>query len=157
MTSNSGLLDALLTPCGVASSIGVDATIFQYRALWDTGATGCVITERVAAQCGLTPIGVLQVLGVHGAEMVNAYLVNLHLPNDVVFENWRVTEGNLGDDTDVLIGMDVITRGDFAVTNKDGLTVFTFRIPSIARYDYVREHEASERRQRRRTRQRRRV
>lgn len=27
--------------------------------------------------------------------MVNAYLVNLHLPNDVVFENLRVTEGML--------------------------------------------------------------
>lgn len=156
MTSNSGLLDALLTPCGIASSIGDVAAILQCQALWDTGATGCVITEPIATQCGLTPIGVLQVFGVHGAEMVNAYLVNLHLPNDVVFENLRVTEGVLGDDIDVLIGMDVITRGDFAVTNKDGLTVFTFRIPSIARYDYVKEHEASERRRQRRARQRRR-
>ena len=150
------MLNALLTPCGIASSIGDDAAIFQFKALWDTGATGCVVTERVAIQCGLTPIGVLQVFGVHGAEMVNTYLVNLHLPNNVVFRNWRVTEGKLSDDVDVVIGMDVIVRGDFAVTNKDGLTVFTFRIPPIARYDYVKEHVASEKRQQKKARKRRR-
>lgn len=84
--------------------------------------------------------------------MVNACLVNLHLPNNVVFRNWRVTEGKLSNDVDVVIGMDVIACGDFAVTNKDGLTVFTFRIPSIARYDYVKEHVASEKRQQKRAR-----
>jgi len=56
------------------------------------------------------------------------------------------TEGTLGDDIGILIGMDVISCGDFAVTNRDNRTVFTFRMPSIARYDYVKEHEASERR-----------
>lgn len=35
--------------------------------------------------------------------------------------------------------MDVITKGDFAISNYDGKTVFTFRIPSIAVTDYIQE------------------
>ena len=37
----------------------------------------------------------------------------------------------------VLIGMDIITSGDFSVSNYNGKTVFTFRTPSQERIDYV--------------------
>jgi hypothetical protein len=49
-----------------------------------------------------------------------------------------VTKGDLGS-TDVLIGMDVICKGDFALTHKGGKTVFSFRYPSIATIDFLRE------------------
>ena len=32
------------------------------------------------------------------------------------------------EDNDIIIGMDTITRGDLAITNKDGETWFSFRI-----------------------------
>ena len=31
---------------------------------------------------------------------------------------------------DIIIGMDTITRGDLAITNQNGETWFSFRIPS---------------------------
>ena len=34
------------------------------------------------------------------------------------------------DEYDVIIGMDVICKGDFAITNLNGKTTFSFRIPS---------------------------
>ena len=40
---------------------------------------------------------------------------------------------------DVLIGMDIITQGDFAVTNRCGRTKFSFRFPSQADIDFVSE------------------
>ena len=40
---------------------------------------------------------------------------------------------------DVLIGMDVITQGDFAVTNREGRTVFSFRVPSLIHLDFGRQ------------------
>ena len=40
------------------------------------------------------------------------------------------------DEYDVVIGMDVICNGDFAVTNKDGNTTFSFRIPSEETIDF---------------------
>ena len=41
--------------------------------------------------------------------------------------------------TEVLIGMDIISLGDFAVTNLNNKTWFTFRMPSVARLDFVKE------------------
>ena len=40
-------------------------------------------------------------------------------------------------DTDMLIGMDIITLCDFAITNKDGKTTFSFDIPSSRVTDYT--------------------
>ena len=40
---------------------------------------------------------------------------------------------------DVLLGMDIITIGDFSITNQAGNTVFSFRVPSQHTIDYVAE------------------
>ena len=45
------------------------------------------------------------------------------------------------DEFGVLIGMDVIGFGDFAITNVNGITKVSFRIPSIAEIDYVMESQ----------------
>ena len=66
------------------------------------------------------------------------YSVNIELPNEVVFPGLLVTLGDfLGGD--VLIGMDIIGAGDFAVTNQNGITKFSYRYPSSADIDFVRE------------------
>ena len=54
----------------------------------------------------------------------------------------RVTMGTLPPRSDVLIGMDLISQGDFSVTNKGGSTVFSFRVPSQVHTDYVKEHNS---------------
>lgn len=56
------------------------------------------------------------------------YLVNVYLPNKVAMPEVRVTKGDLRG-ADILIGMSIIGEGDFAVTNKGGITKFSFRIP----------------------------
>ena len=40
---------------------------------------------------------------------------------------------------DVLIGMDILGLGDFAVTHHDGKTVFSFCVPSRRHIDFVSE------------------
>ena len=40
---------------------------------------------------------------------------------------------------DVLIGMDIITLGDFSITNVGGKTIFSFRVPSTETIDYVQQ------------------
>ena len=49
-----------------------------------------------------------------------------------------VTSGKLSD-TDFLIGMDIITLGDFSVTNLNEKTTFSFRYPSCETINYVEE------------------
>ena len=69
---------------------------------------------------------------------MDTYLVNITLPNGVRFPGVRVSEGKIAG-ADILIGMDIISSGDFALTNRDGKTTFTFRYPSIADIDFVQE------------------
>ena len=108
-----------------------------FPAIWDTGATRSVISQSVVDTCGLESIGVETVYHAQGeAHDVPAFLVNVGLPNNVRFPGLRVTLGELGD-ADVLIGMDIIKAGDFAVTHRGGTTKFSFRIPSQADIDFV--------------------
>ena len=109
----------------------------EYKALWDTGATGSVITRKVVDECGLKPIGRANVHHAKGTSTTLVYLVSVFLPNNVCFPSLRVTEGDLPGNVEVLIGMDIIGRGDFAISNKDGKTAFTFRMPSLERIDFV--------------------
>ena len=111
----------------------------EFTAIWDTGATGSVITQKVIDACSLAPTGMVEVHGVHDSQFSETFLVNIRLPNSVAFGQLRVTKGNLKD-ADVLIGMDIMNRGDFAVTNLGGVTKFTFRVPSIVHIDFVEEH-----------------
>jgi hypothetical protein len=39
-----------------------------------------------------------------------------------------------------ILGMDIITLGDFSITNRANQTWVSFRTPSIAGIDYVQEH-----------------
>ena len=108
----------------------------KFIALWDTGATNSVITKSVAASLGLVEIGKMEVHGVNGASIVSVYIVEIVLPNGIHVVR-QVTEGVSNGMWDVLIGMDVITVGDFCVSNFEGVTTFSFRVPSEERTDYV--------------------
>jgi hypothetical protein len=123
----------------------------DFTALWDTGATGSVISQRVVQACQLRSIGTRKVNHVQGStEDVPSYAVNVKLPSDVEFQDLRVILGNLRG-YDVLIGMDIISLGDFAITHPDGNTKFSFRIPSQAAIDFAKanNHEKYRRGKRR--------
>jgi hypothetical protein len=104
--------------------------------LWDTGASGSVITQSVIDQLAIQPITMALVHGVHGPAFSPVYLVDLLLPMGVVMPGLNVTRGDIFG-ADVLIGMDVIRQGDFAITNQGGKTKMTFRVPSLADLDFV--------------------
>lgn len=108
----------------------------EYDAIWDTGATNSVISKKVVQECGLKPITMVRVNTAGGTFNQNVYVVNIFLPNKVNFVNVHVTEGNISN-ADILIGMDIIGNGDFAVSNYNGKTVFTYRFPSVERIDFV--------------------
>lgn len=110
----------------------------KFEAIWDTGATGSVISKRVVTECGLKRISIVNVHTVSGQTRAPVYLVDMILPNNVGITALRVTEGSLGV-FDVLIGMDIIRHGDFAVISRDGKTTFSFRFPSTEDIDFVRQ------------------
>lgn len=114
----------------------------SFNAIWDTGATGTVITNRVVKKCDLKPIRRTKVYTVSGEEETLVYLITIFLPNNIVVFGVSATLGKINEKCDVLIGMDIITHGDFAITNKGGKTVFTFRIPSSVRLDFAKPRKS---------------
>lgn len=146
LKSTEGKYRELLTNIGISlpfdasDEIAIedrDERIHSTIALWDTGATNSVVTSATAKALGLKPI--TKVISNHagGQSEVNVYLVHIFLPNKIIIPNVKVTECNdLTGKFGILVGMDIITAGDFSVTNLGGSTVFSFRIPSLHTVDY---------------------
>lgn len=108
--------------------------------IWDTGATNSVVTKSTAATLGLKPVTRIMVNGVHGPKEVNVYHVEIILNNKEISLKTQVTECeelSCNNQDGMLIGMDIINKGDFAVTNSGGRTVMSFRVPSLQVIDFV--------------------
>ena len=109
------------------------------RGLWDTGASNSVISKRLVDKLNLPAISKVPIIGVNGKFITTSHVIDLWLPNNYVVRRINVTMGTLSSDFDILIGMDIIVKGDFSISNYQGHTVFSFRSPSMASTDYVKQ------------------
>ena len=139
----NGKVRVLITPVFISPAFDPKTTNpvpehKQYNCIWDTGATNTVISKKVIDDLALKPIGMTLIKHARGEDTSEVFLVNIALLNKVGFSQVRVTEGILSG-ADVLVGMDIITSGDFAVTHKDGKTTFSFRCPCTGHIDFVEE------------------
>ncbi|MEY3416036.1 MAG: hypothetical protein RL060_147 [Bacteroidota bacterium] len=136
LKSSTGILNVLQTPIGICIPQGLICT--DVSAIWDTGASGCAITTKVVAALSLTPTGKVQVSTANGIVFQNTYTIDVRLPNSVIIVGIIATEvPGLAGGCDALIGMDIITLGDFSITNHNGNTCMSFRVPSSHEIDYV--------------------
>lgn len=107
------------------------------NAIWDTGASCSLITPEIAAKLNLKPVSKTMMATPSDKSVPsNVYLISIYLPNGAKIEYVQALEGTPSG-YDMLIGMDVITLGDFAVTNFNGRTMFSFRIPSMGEIDFT--------------------
>lgn len=139
---SNGTLNMLKTDTLVLSNIRDNSKPYIPRmwcGLWDTGASKSSITQRIVDDLNLIPVGNTNISTANGIVTVNTYFVDFGLPNGVTVGNVLVSCADLGEDIDVLIGMDIIKYGDFSITNVDFKTTFSFRTPSMQEIDYVKE------------------
>jgi hypothetical protein len=140
------IVDRIITPVKLAKAFNPQIESpdnfqhIEFNALWDTGATKSVITSSTAKQLGIIPSGLTKVNHAGGSSESNTYLINILLPNGVGIAGVQVSEcpnsvGNFG----VLIGMDIINRGDLSISNLNNRTCMSFRLPSYKTYDFVKE------------------
>ena len=109
-------------------------------ALWDTGATSCCISKEVVDGLSLIATGKINIHTPNGVSEANTYLVDILLPNKVKINDVRVADSEIGmQGFGMLIGMNIINQGNFAVSNSHDKTTFTFRMPSVKITDYVKE------------------
>lgn len=107
------------------------------NAIWDTDANMSSIDPRIAEMLGLEPIDRVELLTVNGRIELFVYVISLELPNGIGI-NTTATGAYLHG-ADCLIGMDVIQYGDFAISNFNGTTTLSFRIPSQGRIDFTQQ------------------
>ena len=117
-----------MTDCDIYSADG--RMLHTERALWDTGADTTIISSRIVKELNLLPYKAGGISGIGGDTGSNVYLVHVLVPTGDFVTYVEAMESDF-EDIDILIGMDVITFGDFLITNADGKTTFQFRTPSV--------------------------
>lgn len=112
------------------------------NALWDTGSSGSVISSDLVTQLNLKSIGSANVGTTSSSFVSNIYNVTLLLNKKQRF-TLMVTESQQlsGSGIDFLVGMDIISLGDFAISTHDGLICFSFRYPPKGLIDFTKQEK----------------
>ncbi|GHV76946.1 hypothetical protein AGMMS49942_17670 [Spirochaetia bacterium] len=128
----------LTTPVNILPTASADKALRGVRAevsaLWDTGATiTCIKPElrdrfklRMAETGSSMPIA-----GIGGIIKAGFTIVSIFLAHNFKIEYCPVYVLDFPGNADMIIGMDIITMGDFVVCNAKGETSFSFAIPSF--------------------------
>lgn len=136
---HTGRSNMLYTPCAISvpTQMGGKPQLVQLNCLWDTGASGTVITDNVIQALGLVATGatLTNTASATGVQ-TNTYQIDLYLNTTLVFRNITVTRGVIMPGLDCLLGMDIIGEGDLSITNYQGNTCLSFRSPSLHEIDY---------------------
>ena len=121
----------LITPCWINQSKEENAKMHEFDCLWDTGASQTIISPGVAKNLGLLELktktpSILKTV----KEIVHTdvYRINIMIPGTQLFTDVVVGSYEFKDDPfDILIGMDIITKGEFLITKEDGASIFSFQ------------------------------
>jgi len=98
-------------------------------ALWDTGASMSAITPEIRDKLKASPVDRKEIAGVHSTEFVDIVFITVALPNNVIKKNIRAAVCSIPSDIGMILGMDIISLGDFALSNSNNETLFSFSFP----------------------------
>lgn len=101
------------------------------KALIDTGAYISGIKQSVVEEMGLKPEEETSITTSTDSNVSsNIFFVNVFLSDTYCIEDLRVADlPNEKSPNDFIIGMDILSHSDFAISNANGKTVFTIRLP----------------------------
>lgn len=154
-TRCAGTVSRLETVIRISENFNPDVPIFDFskpslsnervlNAVWDTGATRSVISKEIAETLNLRFAGFTRLGGAHVTRTSRTFLVCIYLPNRVYFDNVRVAEITFPAPSvehpkqiDVLIGMDIISKGDFSISHSKDGTIFSFQCPPCVEIDFT--------------------
>lgn len=132
---NSDTIEAIITECRICPPVDFSSgempqkVYTSQNAMWDTGATNTLISPKIIKALDLKPFGKSGISSANGIIETNTYLIHVGIATGSVITNILALEDD-NEDYEVVIGMDIISQGDFAFSNKDGHSTFSFRIPS---------------------------
>jgi hypothetical protein len=142
-----GIVEAIYSSIAIKSAVeeedSSDIDLIWAKALWDTGATHTCISDRLATRLKLEVVDIVNIATANGIISVPTFFAHLKFPNNLQFSDWELSQFQFtNDDCDLIIGMDIITQGDFSITNVEGKTMFSFRVPTQQSIDYERGRDS---------------
>ena len=109
-----------------------DGKYWETKALWDTGATISCIATCLVKEIGLPVHSEMILSSVTNDERADQYRVTVMLSSanvmlkDLLVASKDIDRQGIG----FIIGMDIISKGDFALFNAEDKSVLTVRFPS---------------------------
>ncbi len=101
----------------------------QYTGIWDCGSSATRISQKVVQDLQLKPLGTVSVREFGASEKIReVFSLSIALSPDIVFSDVRVTNGYFPPDFDVIIGLDLMTQGDFRLRKENGKMVVEFLV-----------------------------
>lgn len=114
----------LLSPAKI--EVG-NKTILTDKAVWDTGANITMVSEKVTGKLSGDPVEEADTHGIGGTDKTRIYMGNVEFPGGIIFDDVTIWIQDLRDlDFEVIIGMDVISRGRLVVEERKGIPTFSF-------------------------------
>jgi len=129
------IMDELITPASIFPIYTTNAAFcgvpFEIEALWDTGATASCIKPALWNRLELYSLEPdrTKLAGIGGKVDAELTCVDLLLAAELKIRKCPIYAVDFPGDADILIGMDIIGMGDFAVCNVDNKTTFSFAVP----------------------------
>ena len=120
------------------------AGCYETQGIIDTGATASVISKNIAANLNAIPQTFTMVNTASEQKVITPlYEAEIEICKKVNMVGLMVTSGALLAGAECLIGMDILSQGDLAVTNFDGKTCVSLRMPSVQCIDFVESSRVS--------------
>ena len=88
-----------------------------------------IITPKLVNDLGFIPAGTMSISGISGALDVEFILAAIQLPDGILRQNIKMAVCDFSQNINVILGMDIISLGDFQLFNGNNNTVFSFTSP----------------------------
>lgn len=114
----------------ISNATGIPVKV---KGLWDTGARMTTLSQSLIEMLGI-PQDTTKSFGVqttHGIKWSRAYTPTFLFGEEEITISALATDQTLANGCSVLIGMDIISKGDLSITNVDGKMEMIFRIPPM--------------------------
>ena len=87
------------------------------------------ITPEIRKKLKAETIYRKKIAAIHTAKEVDVVYITIELPNRVIKKTIKAAVCNIAANAGMIIGMDIISIGDFALSNGSNQTLFSFAVP----------------------------